>query len=131
MRIVLAITAAAAAFVMSAPTANAQECMNGWQELGNGVIIACDDIAGAPAATEEMIVPEEAFVEEAAEAPPPEEPIYTGSVVPQSSATTPEQQPLQQPVEETQLSALGAGEPECLNGYRELGNGVIVACAGF
>jgi hypothetical protein len=138
MKTVLALSAASAALMLTASAANAQDCVNGYKELGNGVILTCDEkmssftqqdeILPGEGSTEESAemvdaaVPEEAFVaagEAAMEAP--EEPLFTGSI---ATAETPEQSPL----EASEQAVAWSGGPECVNGYRELGNGVILTC---
>ncbi|MGH6922961.1 MAG: hypothetical protein ACRED5_04245 [Propylenella sp.] len=94
MKTILALVAAASTTLASASLANAQECLNGWRELGNQVIVKCDEglapqagfLSGQGLGSEEEFVPEAS----AAAAPLPEEPLYTGSI---SSAAEPQISP--------------------------------------
>jgi hypothetical protein len=87
MRTILALAAAASATVAAVSLANAQECVNGYRELGNEVIVLCDDgFAPEAAAVPGAPLPAEPFVEEPAitgsveTQPLPDEPLTTGSI---------------------------------------------------
>ena len=80
MKTILALAAAASATVMATSLANAQECVNGYRELGNQVIVLCDE-GFAPEAS--------AFPAE----PLPDEPIITGSIS-RGDEQFPEEEPL-------------------------------------
>jgi hypothetical protein len=84
MKTILAIAAASSALLALSTAAQAQDCLNGFRELGNQVIVQCDE-GFAPATAEEGLAPEmtEGFAAETASAPVetlPDEPLTTGSV---------------------------------------------------
>jgi hypothetical protein len=85
MKTILAIAAASSAMLAISSAAQAQDCLNGFRELGNQVIVQCDegfapgtdDTGLAPATTEEGLEPETAA---APVEPLSDEPLTTGSV---------------------------------------------------
>jgi hypothetical protein len=101
MKTILALAAGAAALV-AASSANAAECMNGYMELGNQVIVRCDSTPMVPVVG---VVAQPATY--AADV------LITGSIVPLGSSSQPD----------TAMSDDG-----CVNGYRTLGNQVITLC---
>jgi hypothetical protein len=85
MKTILALAAAASATVLAASLANAQECVNGYRELGNQVIVLCDEGFAPEAAVPEGGFPEAGVPETEASAYPAEplpqeEPLITGSI---------------------------------------------------
>jgi hypothetical protein len=109
MKTILALTAAAAA-LMAASTANAQECVNGYRTFGNDIVQPCHP----PMAPHPMVG---MILAPVTPAPPPpeEEIIITGSIAPGNVAPPPPQ-------------PIAPMDDGCMNGYRTLGNDVIVLC---
>lgn len=101
MKTILALAAAAAALT-AASTANASECMNGYRELGNQIIVRCDSTPMVPVVG---VLTRPATV--AADV------LITGSIAPLGASSQ---------------SAPAANDDGCVNGYRTLGNQVIVLC---
>lgn len=109
MKTILALTAAAAA-LMAVSTANAQECVNGYRTFGNDIVQPCHP----PMAPHPMVG---VILAPVTPAPPPpaEEIIITGSIAPGNVAPPPPH-------------PVGPMDDGCVNGYRTLGNDVIVLC---
>jgi hypothetical protein len=150
IRIVTMAALLAAGTALSASGANAAmltDCINGYQELGNGVFVACDPATAPRVATEEpgtfeeQAFPEEPTIagEELAEplyAPPPgapEEPLYTGSI------SAPAEEPLYtgsipEPVPAVRESLMVANPSECQPGHywmmssSDSGGNRVMAC---
>ncbi len=101
MKTILALTAAAAALA-AASTANAAECMNGYQELGNQVIIRCDATPMVPVVG--VVTRPATYAADV---------LITGSIVPLGASSQP---------------AAAMADDGCVNGYRTLGNQVITLC---
>ena len=129
---ILALSAALAALTLTASGASALECVNGYQQFGNGVIAKCEAGMAADAAdpTEEAAIEADTMSAAPAEAPessvaeaPAETPESAGSVA--ASAAEPE--PSSEPTEDAVATARTAG-PECVDGYAQFGNGVIFIC---
>jgi hypothetical protein len=107
MKTILALAAGAAALT-AASTANAQECVNGYRTFGNDIVQPCHTEPRGPMVGVILAPPPPA-------PPPPEEVIITGSVTPGEVAPPP---PHPAP----------PMDDGCVNGYRMLGNNVIVLC---
>lgn len=107
MKTILALAAAAAALT-AASAANAQECVNGYRTFGNDIVQPCHTAPRGPMVGVILPLP----------APPPpleDEVIITGSIAPGVVAPPPPHP----------MADDGNG---CVNGYRTLGNQVIVLC---
>jgi hypothetical protein len=155
MKTIFGIVTAGAALLAVGSSASAAECVNGYMELGNGLVVACDEPAtlgareefGRPlpdAAVEtdaaiavegETVISEPGPMTEGAIVAAEEEAVIAAPVATTEQAVVvvepaplpPEPAP---PIEEPLLTGSIATEsaPDCVNGYMELGNGVVMVC---
>jgi hypothetical protein len=114
------LSAAAVALLVAASAASAQDCTNGYRDTGNGVTLKCDAISDTLAADAAISADDEGAAADASAEALPEEPLFTGTIF--AGGETENGDSL-----EADVMAEDQG-PECTNGYREFGNGVIALC---
>jgi hypothetical protein len=100
MNRILSIAAAGALAVGVGSVASAAECVNGWMELPNQVILKC---GGPPTGFETGVTAGEGFVEE----PFVEEPVITGSVEAPATAAPVEEPMYTGSIEQPATTAIG------------------------